>query len=124
MAKLKLHHKSGAGPVELPKTFHSHSLLRSCYNLLMRCFFPDDLARPANCVVTPIFITLLPPTLLSSHSSPEGLQRYYSSLCRAKTTSSVISLTNTASLHPLSLCAHIFSSLRAVVQFRSWIQTM
>lgn len=31
----------------------------------------------ASCVVIPIFITVLSPTLLSSHASPEGFQRYY-----------------------------------------------
>lgn len=66
----------------------------------------------ASCVVIPIFITVLSPTLVSSYASPEGFQRYYSDfqlqLCK-NTVSTVISLTNAPFLHLLEPCMNIFS---------------
>lgn len=69
----------------------------------------------ASCVVIPIFITVLSPTLLSSHASPEGFQPYYHDfqpqLCK-NTAFTVISLTNAPFLHPWTPNAHLFMRWR------------
>lgn len=63
----------------------------------------------ASCVVIPIFITVLSPTLLSSHASPEGFRRYYRDFqprrCR-NTVFTAISLNNAP--FPSSQHTHIF----------------